>query len=47
MGLKRLVIETRSRLGADATPQAIADDLQARGVVADPAEIARCCTEPY
>lgn len=47
MGLKRLVIETRSRLGPDATPQAIADDLQARGVAADPAEVARCCSEPY
>jgi hypothetical protein len=42
-----LVIETRSRLGADATPQAIAVDLRSRGVTADPAEVARCCAEPY
>ena len=47
MGFKRLVIETRSRLGSSATPQAIADDLQARGIAADPAEVARCCSEPY
>ena len=47
MGFKRLVIETRSRLGSDATPQAIADDLRARGIAADPAEVARCCSEPY
>jgi hypothetical protein len=47
MGLKRLVIETRSRLGEGATPEAIADDLRARGITADPAEVARCCAEPY
>jgi hypothetical protein len=47
MGLKRLVIETQSRLGSDATPEAIADDLRARGIAADPAEVARCCSEPY
>lgn len=47
LGLKRLVIETRSRLGSDATPQAIADDLRARGITADPSEVARCCSEPY
>ena len=47
VGLRRLVIETRSRLGPDATAQAITDDLRARGVTADLAEVARCCTEPY
>ena len=47
MGWKRLVIETRSRLGPGATPEAIADDLRARGIAADPAEVARCCSEPY
>jgi hypothetical protein len=47
LGLKRLVIETRDRLGPAATPEAIADDLRTRGVAADPAEIARYCAEPY
>jgi hypothetical protein len=47
MGFKRLVIETQSRLGSDATPEAIADDLRTRGIAADPAEVARCCSEPY
>jgi hypothetical protein len=41
------VIETRSRLGPDATPEAIADDLRTRGVTADLAEVARCCAKPY
>ena len=47
MGLKRLVIETQSRLGPKATPESIAADLRARGVDADQAEVARSCAEPY
>jgi hypothetical protein len=31
-GLPRLVLEARTRLGPDATPEAVADDLRARGV---------------
>jgi hypothetical protein len=31
-GLPRLVLEARARLGPDATPEAVADDLRARGV---------------
>lgn len=47
LGLKRMVIEAQDRLGKDATPEAIADELKARGITADAAEIRRCCTEPY
>lgn len=31
-GLPRLVLEARARLGPDATPEGVADDLRARGV---------------
>ena len=47
LGLRRLVIETRDRLGPTATPDAIAYDLRARGIAASAEEIARCCSDPY
>jgi len=42
-----MVIEARDRLGKAATPEAIAEELKARGITAGMDEIRRCCTEPY
>ena len=41
LGLGRLVLEARDRLGPDATPERVAAELKARGIAADPAEVAR------
>ncbi|MBX9626162.1 MAG: hypothetical protein K2X82_20355 [Gemmataceae bacterium] len=32
MGLPRMVLESRTRMGPDATPEAVADELRAGGV---------------
>jgi hypothetical protein len=47
LGLGRLVAEARGRLGADATPEAVAADLWARGVAADLDEIRKCYADEY
>ncbi len=46
-GLRRLVVEARDRLGPAATPGAIAAELRAGGVDADPSEVARCLDGRY
>jgi hypothetical protein len=46
-GLRRLVIETRDRLGPSATPDAIVRDLRSQGISVTAEEVARCCAEPY
>jgi hypothetical protein len=47
LGLKRMVIEARDRLGTGATPEAIAAELKARGITAGTDEVRRLCAEPY
>jgi len=47
LGLGRMVIETRDRLGPDATADEIARDLRARGISVTAEEVARCAAEPY
>ncbi len=47
IGLGRMVAEAKTRLGPAADANAICADLKARGVDADPAEVARCCDQPY
>ncbi len=46
-GLPRMVLETQSRLGPDATPEAVSAELQARGVDASPDDVRECSRHPY
>lgn len=41
LGLGRMVIETRDRLGPSATPDAVVRDLRARGIGVTPEEVTR------
>ncbi len=44
-GLPRLVCETHARLGAQATPQQVCDDLRAQGVKTDVESVKACWPE--
>lgn len=45
LGLQRLVVESWTRLGDAATPEAVTKDLKARGFDVAPAEVARICAK--
>ena len=45
-GIGRLVVQTRDRLGPNATPEAVLAELRAAGVNADRAEVERWFNPP-
>jgi hypothetical protein len=45
IGLPRLVLETHTRLGPQATPQQVADDLKARGIDTTADAVRQCWPE--
>lgn len=47
LGLVRMVIEARDRLGKDATPERVADELRAGGVGASLEDVRTCWDKGY